>query len=76
MEFRIRTFGKLAEHAGSELLIPAVQDTRLLKAALDALHPIFREVPFRIAVNRRLVDGDVALNPSDEIAVLPPFSGG
>ncbi|MFM2134947.1 MAG: hypothetical protein RL021_347 [Bacteroidota bacterium] len=76
MELRIRTFGKLAEHAGGELLIPAVPDTRMLKAALEALHPVFRDVPFRIAVNRRLVDGDVPLSPSDEIAVLPPFSGG
>lgn len=76
MELRIRAFGKLAEQAGSELIVPAVKDTRTLRSALLDLNPVFSEVPFRIAVNRRLVDQDVQLNPSDEIAVLPPFSGG
>lgn len=76
MELRIRTFGKLAEHVGSELFIAAVRDTGLLRAELMRLHPVFREVPFRIAVNHCLVDGDVPLAHSDEIAVLPPFSGG
>jgi molybdopterin synthase sulfur carrier subunit len=30
----------------------------------------------QVAVNKALTRGDVALNPGDEIAFLPPMSGG
>jgi len=76
MEFKIRAFGRLAEAAGNEIHVAAVSDSETLRVLLRDLYPVFREVPFRISVNHRLIVGAVPLTPKDEIAVLPPFSGG
>ena len=36
------------------------------------------EQPFQVAVNKKIVNKSMAttLNPSDEVAILPPFAGG
>ena len=41
----------------------------------DALQVLEQE-NVRIAVNQSLVSEDLALNPGDEVAFLPPVTGG
>ncbi|MFM2206839.1 MAG: ThiS family [Bacteroidota bacterium] len=76
MEFNIRAFGRLAEEAGREFRISTPPDVSALRESLKEHHAVFREIPFRISVNHRLVDGELPLKATDDIAVLPPFSGG
>jgi molybdopterin converting factor small subunit len=76
MEFTVRAFGRLAEEAGLEFRISAPPNVSSLRESLIRHNAVFREVPFRISVNHRLVEGDVSLSADDAIAVLPPFSGG
>lgn len=58
------------------MTVSGVSDLRSLEQELSSLHPIFRRVQCRIAVNRQLVIDNIPLQTGDEIAVMPPFSGG
>lgn len=66
-----------AEAMGAEVVtVSGVRDVTALRKALTELHPIFHQVPYRIAVDLRVVGEDAALDEGQEIAALPPFSGG
>ncbi|MEM8937465.1 MAG: MoaD/ThiS family protein [Pseudomonadota bacterium] len=76
-------FGKLADVMGRErsLALPqAVSTAGALKDYLCAQDSVFAEVSaqsaLRIAVNDVLADDAVAIRDEDEIAFMPPFSGG
>lgn len=47
-----------------------------LKSKLAADYPGIMAIPFVIAVNNKIEHSDIALKDGDEIALLPPFSGG
>lgn len=77
---RVLLFGAAADRAGTrETVIPAGGIT------LDELWPILAErypdlSPMRdtlaFAVNGEYARGDARVSPGDEVAVLPPVSGG
>jgi len=72
--------GRLRDATGKRELTatlpPAVGDTRSLRAWLAQEHPALSDVSIRIAVNSELRAGDVPVGDADEIAFLPPMSGG
>lgn len=74
---QVRLFGMFAEALEVETVTVnssgTVADIR--KALLD-FHPVFRQVPFRIAVDRRLALENLQVSEDQEVAALPPFSGG
>lgn len=73
----VLAFGMVAEKAGSSRLsVSGVTDTRQLLEALYQQHPALRELRFAIAVNRKIVHANTALQAGSEVALLPPFSGG
>jgi molybdopterin converting factor small subunit len=76
MTFKIKAYGRLADAVGEEFQLPATNNLNELHNLLKAYHPVFSEVPYRISVNHSLLHGDSAISLGDEIAVLPPFSGG
>jgi molybdopterin converting factor subunit 1 len=77
---KVLLFGAAADRAGTrETVIPAEG------ATLDELWPILAErypdlSPMRdtlaFAVNGEYARGDARVSPGDEVAVLPPVSGG
>jgi len=77
---RILLFGVYRERAGApsiEIELPAdarVDDLLAGIRELPALHGLTGRVA--VAVNRRYADGDSPLGPDDEIALIPPVSGG
>lgn len=80
MPIRIRLFGAAREAAGArELLLPLAAGVRVsdVKAMLRA-HPALAALAARaaIAVNEVVAGDDVTVGPSDELALLPPVSGG
>lgn len=77
---RVLLFAGLAEALGRrELEWPASSPPATvgeLEAVLRAREPRLAEARFRIAVNRSYASTGDALKPDDEIALIPPVSGG
>lgn len=74
---KIKTFGVVAEKTGTgNLIIPFVDNSDKLYLLLLEKHPQLEGVKFAIAVNRQIVHQNTWLAQNDEIALLPPFSGG
>ncbi len=81
MRIRLLLFGALGELAGSELPAVELWDGARASDALEvvrASHPQLRDrlSAVAIAVNLRFVRPDHALREGDEVAVIPPVSGG
>ena len=73
-------FGRLRDSVGASALRvdlpPDVGDTESLRAWLGNAHPALNDPTVRIAVNARLQPDGACISESDEIAFLPPMSGG
>lgn len=80
MRVKILTFAQLREALGPvlELELPDGADVAALRRSLaDAYPEVAALAPARIAVNRSyVVDLAQPLAASDEIALIPPVSGG
>ena len=80
-EVTILLFGKAREIAGAgEIRIPAPpgSTTETILEAIVGRHPALEEwKPFlRIAVNGEYAPSGRGVSPGDEVAVIPPVSGG
>lgn len=76
-QIKIKTFGILAEKLqASEFDFPASVDTEELLARLVREYPILQDLHFSMAVNKQMIHGKMVLKGDEEIALLPPFSGG
>ena len=73
-------FGRLQDAVGTSALTATlpdrIKDTDGLRAWLGRDHPALRDASVRIAVNAELRNGNAPLADGDEIAFLPPMSGG
>jgi molybdopterin converting factor subunit 1 len=81
MEITVKLFGSLREAVGAKELItaaPAGARVGELRGLLAREHPAFREMAdrLRVAVNQDLADDARRLADGDEVAFLPPVSGG
>lgn len=76
-QLQIRAFGRLAEKLpASEFSFRGCSDTEELIRELRQKYPVLESHKFSLSVDRQLVQEKTALNGSEEIALLPPFSGG
>ena len=76
---KILFFGPLAESSGSKEVYIKLESSNMLSSIKNLLEDKYLKtsnLPYMLAVNKQQVRGDIALNAGDEIAVLPPFSGG
>jgi molybdenum cofactor biosynthesis protein MoaC/molybdopterin converting factor subunit 1 len=79
---QVRLFAMLRERAGRdsfELELPegaTVGDAMALLGREPGLSELLGRLPVRAARNREYVDDDEALEPGDELALIPPVSGG
>jgi molybdopterin converting factor subunit 1 len=73
-------FGHLQDAVGTGALtvtLPSgIRDAESLRDWLGSEHPALRGASVRIAVNAELHPGNAPLADADEIAFLPPMSGG
>jgi molybdopterin converting factor subunit 1 len=81
MTVRVLLFAGLRERLRSDsaaIVLPAGATVHDLLAALAEQHPTLRELlpPCRVAVNHEFVGADHPVKESDELAVIPPVSGG
>ena len=74
---KIIAFGQISEFTDSnEFFSPEFKDTDTLKEWLIDKYPLLKNMKFYMAVNRKLIKGNVPLSENCEVALLPPFSGG
>lgn len=78
MTIRVLFFAYLRERCGAERRLE-VPDGASVGAALRLLRetdPVLAEVSLRVALNRVYVDNTDPLHENDELALIPPVSGG
>lgn len=76
---KILLFADLAERLGVrelQLAAPFPPDVESLRRRLADDHEALSGAVFRVAVNHSYVGEDAALTRGDEIALIPPVSGG
>lgn len=75
----VQYYGMIAEKIGvssEEITLDISNNTESLKSYFENLHPILKNMSFKIAVNNELTDYLDPNNLNAEIALLPPFAGG
>src|SRR4051794_13875398 len=76
MEVTVRLFAMLRERAGAREVTLSLPDGARVSDALAELGSIAQGLPLVMAVNREYADEDHVLDPGDELALIPPVSGG
>jgi len=78
MEVTVRLFAMLRERAGADSLTLELPEGARVGDALasEALAPLADGIPLVMAVNREYADAEHVLDPGDELALIPPVSGG
>ncbi|HSJ99070.1 MAG TPA: molybdopterin converting factor subunit 1 [Myxococcota bacterium] len=81
MRVTVRLFGPIREAAGAKELhvqLPPDATAAALRALLAEKHPQFAALGprLRVSVNREFAADDAPLTDGDEVAFLPPVSGG
>ncbi len=80
--FKVKLFGVFREVAGNNELTLSLGDgdatVAVIKRCLQDTYPQLAlvQMPFVVAVNRKIADDTAAVMATDEIAVLPLVSGG
>jgi molybdopterin synthase catalytic subunit len=76
VEVTVRLFAMLRERAGRRELTLELPDGASVRDALDELGDLAAGLPLVMAVNREYAPEDQVLDPGDELALIPPVSGG
>ena len=76
MEVTVRLFAMLRERAGVPELTLELPEGARVSDALDSLEGLAEGIPLVMAVNREYADATQVLDSGDELALIPPVSGG
>jgi molybdopterin synthase catalytic subunit len=82
MNVRVRLFAILRERAGRESIEVEVADDATVADAIEALGEqpglgeVLERMPVAMAVNREYAPAETPLRSGDELALIPPVSGG
>jgi molybdopterin synthase catalytic subunit len=76
MEVRVRLFAALRERAGRDVVELELPEGARVADALQRLETVTNGVPVVMAVNHEYADADASLHEGDEVALIPPVSGG
>lgn len=77
MEINVLLFGKVADIIGKgNLNFSDASDTGEVIFLLKKNYPQLQSLGYSIAVNKKIIQENTQLNDNDNVAILPPFSGG
>ena len=76
MRIRVRLFAQLRERAGRDAVELDLPDGARVADALAALDDVAGGLPVVMAVNREYAGVETVLSADDELALVPPVSGG
>jgi MoaE-MoaD fusion protein len=76
VEVTVRLFAALRERAGAPAVTLELPEGARVRDALDSLAGLAEGVPLVLAVNREYASEEHVLDAGDELALIPPVSGG
>jgi molybdopterin synthase catalytic subunit len=76
VQIRVRLFAGLRERAGTGELELELPEGAVVGDALERMRALTDGVPVVMAVNQEYAHADVTLHGGDEVALIPPISGG
>ncbi len=76
MQVTVRLFAQLRERAGSSSVDVELPEGAVVRDAIAALGEVAGGLPVVMAINREYADSDAPLAAGDELALIPPVSGG
>jgi MoaE-MoaD fusion protein len=76
MQVRVLLFAGLRERAGRSEVDLELPDGALVRDALEQLCGVAQDVPVVMAINQEYAPADAQLHAGDELALIPPVSGG
>lgn len=77
MEIEIIGFGQISEFIKHQkLLLDNVHHAEELKKYLEQVFPKLKFLKYKLALNKKMVQGNPEIHHLDEVAIMPPFSGG
>jgi molybdopterin converting factor subunit 1 len=76
VEVTVRLFAMLRERAGAQEVTLELPEGARVSDALDSLAGLAAGIPLVMAVNREYADSERVLDAGDELALIPPVSGG
>jgi MoaE-MoaD fusion protein len=76
MQVRVLLFASLRERAGASVVELELPDGAVVRDALERLRAVAQDVPVVMAINQDYAAPDAPLHAGDELALIPPVSGG
>jgi MoaE-MoaD fusion protein len=76
VEVTVRLFAILRERAGAGSVTLELPEGACVRDALESLSGLAEGIPLVMAVNREYASEDDVLDAGDELALIPPVSGG
>ena len=77
MALTVYLYGQLREMTGTrELVLEEITDTDQLIREMNIRFPCLNEIPCLVAVDRHIIHSNTVLKEDQELALLPPYSGG
>jgi molybdopterin synthase catalytic subunit len=76
MQVRVLLFAGLRERAGAAEVELELPDGAVVRDALERMTTIAADTPVVMAVNQEYASADAPLHAGDELALIPPVSGG
>ena len=76
MAVKIQLYGQLKQITGASELSTEAADTDALMKEIAARFPMTEKLNYLIAVDRNIVQVNTAIGAGQELALLPPYSGG
>ncbi|MGH9921662.1 MAG: molybdopterin converting factor subunit 1 [Nitrososphaerales archaeon] len=76
---KVKLFASSRELVGeNEIKISLADQTTVgnLRRKIVEMYPALSKIPFVVAVNHKVSDDSTVISNSDEVAILPPVSGG
>ncbi len=76
MHVHVLLFAGLRERAGASMVELELPEGAVVRDALERLRAIAQDVPVVMAINQEYAAADAPLHAGDELALIPPVSGG
>jgi molybdopterin converting factor small subunit len=76
MAVKIKLYGQIKQVTGLLELTSEAANTDELKKEIAARFPSLRELNYLIAVDRNIAQTNTDIKEGQELALLPPYSGG